>query len=209
MLAYKYPWAQTINPHQHVVSQPLYTLILLPPNPHTTHIHPPPHPTQTLEADLVLWAAGMGPTPKLDAVRLPFPADTRGCTQTDETLQVLGNARVFALGDIAVCASKPPQRGGGGARGAPTTTTEANGTQGTQGAGAPGPTGMATGNVTTFPATAQVAFQQADYVAWNVWASINKRAKLAFQYQHLGELLSLGMMVFVFVDMFVHAHLYI
>lgn len=45
---------------------------------------------QTLEADMVLWAAGMGPSPKVDAVRLPFPANDRGCTQTDETLQVVG-----------------------------------------------------------------------------------------------------------------------
>lgn len=56
-----------------------------------------PNFTQTLEADLVLWAAGMGPSPKMDAVRLPFPANERGCTQTDETLQVVlllvGSAR--------------------------------------------------------------------------------------------------------------------
>lgn len=72
------------------------------------------------------------------------------------TTQVLGNDRVFALGDIAVCTA-----GNGAAQ-------------------------------TTYPATAQVAFQQADYVAWNVWASINRRARLPFQYQHLGELVSLG-----------------
>ena len=42
------------------------------------------------------------------------------------------------------------------------------------------------------PATAQVAFQQADYVAWNVWASINSRPLLKFNYQHLGDMMSLG-----------------
>ena len=42
------------------------------------------------------------------------------------------------------------------------------------------------------PATAQVAFQQSDYAAWNVWASINRRPLLPFRYQHLGELMSLG-----------------
>ncbi|GAX74202.1 hypothetical protein CEUSTIGMA_g1651.t1 [Chlamydomonas eustigma] len=42
------------------------------------------------------------------------------------------------------------------------------------------------------PATAQVAFQQADYVAWNLWASINGRALLPFRYQHLGSMMSLG-----------------
>ncbi len=39
---------------------------------------------------------------------------------------------------------------------------------------------------------AQVAFQQADYVAWNLWASINRRPLLPFKYQHLGEMMSLG-----------------
>jgi NADH:ubiquinone reductase (non-electrogenic) len=31
------------------------------------------------------------------------------------------------------------------------------------------------------PATAQVAFQQADYVAWNLWASINGKPLLNFR----------------------------
>lgn len=44
----------------------------------------------------------------------------------------------------------------------------------------------------TLPATAQVAFQQADYVAWNIWASINKRQLLPFRYQHLGNMMALG-----------------
>mmetsp|Transcript_18698 Transcript_18698/g.52551 ORF Transcript_18698/g.52551 Transcript_18698/m.52551 type:complete len:565 (+) Transcript_18698:861-2555(+) len=42
------------------------------------------------------------------------------------------------------------------------------------------------------PATAQVAFQQADYAAWNVWASINGRPLLPFRYQHLGNMMGLG-----------------
>lgn len=41
-------------------------------------------------------------------------------------------------------------------------------------------------------ATAQVAFQQADYAAWNVWAAINGRTLLPFRYQHLGEMMALG-----------------
>ena len=40
--------------------------------------------------------------------------------------------------------------------------------------------------------TAQVAFQQADYVAWNLWAAINRRPLLPFKYQHLGDMMSLG-----------------
>lgn len=44
------------------------------------------------------------------------------------------------------------------------------------------------------PATAQVAFQQSEYAAWNVLASLDTaQAKpLAFRYNDLGEMLSLG-----------------
>ncbi|MBW4561699.1 MAG: NAD(P)/FAD-dependent oxidoreductase [Mojavia pulchra JT2-VF2] len=42
------------------------------------------------------------------------------------------------------------------------------------------------------PATAQAAFQQADYTAWNIWASLTNRPLLPFQYQKLGEMLTLG-----------------
>lgn len=42
------------------------------------------------------------------------------------------------------------------------------------------------------PASAQSAFQQADYVSWNLWASLTQRPLLPFRYQHLGELMTLG-----------------
>ena len=42
------------------------------------------------------------------------------------------------------------------------------------------------------PATAQVAFQQSDYCAWNLWASFTHRPLLAFRYQPLGEMMTLG-----------------
>lgn len=44
----------------------------------------------------------------------------------------------------------------------------------------------------TVPITAQSAFQQADYIAWNLWASLNGRPLLPFRYQHLGEMMTLG-----------------
>ena len=47
-------------------------------------------------------------------------------------------------------------------------------------------------NFDVLPSTAQVAFQQADYAAWNVWASINGRAALPFRYQHIGDMMVLG-----------------
>jgi len=40
--------------------------------------------------------------------------------------------------------------------------------------------------------TAQVAIQQADYVSWNLWASLTQRPLLPFRYQHLGEMMTLG-----------------
>lgn len=42
------------------------------------------------------------------------------------------------------------------------------------------------------PATAQAAFQQADYTAWNIWASLTNRPLLPFHYQQLGEMMTLG-----------------
>ena len=42
------------------------------------------------------------------------------------------------------------------------------------------------------PATAQTAFQQADYTAWNIWASLSDRSLLPFRYQPLGEMMTLG-----------------
>lgn len=42
------------------------------------------------------------------------------------------------------------------------------------------------------PATAQVAFQQSDYCAWNIWASLSDRPLLPFRYQPLGEMMTLG-----------------
>ncbi|MEM7554926.1 MAG: NAD(P)/FAD-dependent oxidoreductase [Cyanobacteria bacterium P01_A01_bin.84] len=42
------------------------------------------------------------------------------------------------------------------------------------------------------PTTAQAAFQQADFTAWNIWASLNNRPLLPFRYQGLGEMMSLG-----------------
>ena len=43
------------------------------------------------------------------------------------------------------------------------------------------------------PTTAQSAVQAADYVAWNIWAlTTGKRPLLEFKYQHLGEMMTLG-----------------
>ena len=114
---------------------------------------------EILEADIVLWAAGQTPVPRIESssLKIPFATDSSGALQTDKTLRVLNHRRVFALGDVSVLGHE--QRNGGTER---------------------------------LPATAQVAFQQADYVAWNIWASINSRPLLNFKYQHLGSMMSLG-----------------
>ena len=44
----------------------------------------------------------------------------------------------------------------------------------------------------SLPATAQVAFQQSDYCAWNIWAAATNRPLLSFRYQPLGEMMTLG-----------------
>ncbi|CAN0120083.1 unnamed protein product [Discosporangium mesarthrocarpum] len=42
------------------------------------------------------------------------------------------------------------------------------------------------------PANAQVALQQSDYLAWNIWAGITGRQPLDFKYINLGEMMTLG-----------------
>ena len=42
------------------------------------------------------------------------------------------------------------------------------------------------------PSNAQVAYQQSDYCAWNIWASATNRPLLSFRYQPLGEIMTLG-----------------
>jgi NADH:ubiquinone reductase (non-electrogenic) len=62
---------------------------------------------QELEADLVLWTAGSQPSSKgTPDMNLPFPLTDKGAMKTDDTLQVVGNPHVFALGDVASSASK-------------------------------------------------------------------------------------------------------
>ncbi|MGA1262739.1 MAG: NAD(P)/FAD-dependent oxidoreductase, partial [Prochlorothrix sp.] len=48
------------------------------------------------------------------------------------------------------------------------------------------------GNGQKIPPTAQAAFQAADYAGWNLWASLGDRPLLPFRYQHLGEMMALG-----------------
>ena len=126
-----------------------------------------------IAADLVLWTAGVGPVggassaiDNTSAPSLPFPRSGRGAVVVETTLRVKGYPGVFALGDVAAAEEE--------------NEVESSSQQQERKKKKP------------LPPTAQVAFQQADYVAWNVWASINNRPLLPFRYQHLGEMMSLG-----------------
>ena len=46
--------------------------------------------------------------------------------------------------------------------------------------------------VDDYSGTAQVAVQQAEYAAWNTWASLTGNPKLEYRYAHLGEMMVLG-----------------
>lgn len=61
-------------------------------------------PSQTLQAHLVLWTVGAKPqVPSFDSSFQvqPFPINGRGQVEIDETLQVNGHPRIFAVGDSA------------------------------------------------------------------------------------------------------------
>lgn len=111
---------------------------------------------QNLEADLVLWTVGNKPRlPELERPDMSqmLPLNGRGQAETDETLQVKGNPRIFALGDSSALRDSSGK---------------------------------------LLPSTAQVAFQQADFAGWNIWAAINDRPLLPFRFQNLGEMMTLG-----------------
>ena len=172
---------------------------------------PPSLPLQILEADLVLWSAGQAPVSKAApkqqpaGVGLPFPTNARGAMQTDATLRALHHQRVFALGDISVrCVGRwvggwvrrlaglasgqllcdvpplsmcllPAERGSKAfAPSSPYLTTPSPSFRSACSSGGK--------KQPALPATAQVAFQQADYVAWNLWASINAKPLLNFRW---------------------------
>lgn len=107
--------------------------------------------TDVLPVDLVLWTVGNQVNPLIAS--LPFEKNERQQLKIQPTLQLVGQAHIFALGDLA-------------------DGQDADGNK--------------------VPTTAQAALQQADYTAWNIWASLTGRPPLPFKYQHLGEMMTLG-----------------
>ena len=59
-----------------------------------------------MDAELILWTAGSQPATKSKDNNLPFPTTDKGTIKTFDTLQVVGNPRVFALGDLAGAAQE-------------------------------------------------------------------------------------------------------
>ncbi|KAK9232978.1 hypothetical protein WN943_023227 [Citrus x changshan-huyou] len=123
--------------------------------------------SQIFEADLVLWTVGSKPL--LPHVEPPnnrlhdLPLNARGQAETDETLRVKGHPRIFALGDSSALRDS---------------------------SGRPLPATAQFDDL--LKCSSQVAFQQADFAGWNLWAAINDRPLLPFRFQNLGEMMTLG-----------------
>lgn len=113
--------------------------------------------------DMCCWTVGLSAKLPTNENDWPFEQDKlSGKIVTDSTLKVAGYDRVFALGDNSIQRTKEENE---------ESSNKKNGEK---------------------PATAQVAFQAADYCAWNVWSAINKKSLLPFRYQHLGDMMTLG-----------------
>lgn len=117
---------------------------------------------EILEADLVVWSAGQAPAPKVEGAGLQLPFPTTAAGATQT------DTTLRVLGHQRVFALGDVAVSGSSS------------------------TSVGAAEAEALPATAQVAFQQADYAAWNLWAAINGRPLLRFSYQHLGDMMSLG-----------------
>jgi NADH dehydrogenase len=125
-------------------------------------------PTETTleQVDLVLWTAGT----RINAVlreslstEQPIERNERGQLRTDRFLRLPTHPEVTVIGDAA-------------------QIREPMGAVPVAGPSKASNRGM----------TAQMALQEADYAAWNLWASLTGRDLLPFQYVHLGEMITLG-----------------
>jgi NADH dehydrogenase len=117
---------------------------------------------EQLTVAAVVWTAGLAFTPP--TIQPPPLLDPSGRLAVNEHLQLIGQPRIFALGDIAAL------HGGTGSG------------EGAGSGDAPCP----------WPATAQVAFQQATCLAANLIQARRQGPLQAFRFNDLGEMLSLG-----------------
>ena len=118
--------------------------------------------------DAVCWTVGSTVT---CPASWPFlRCDRSGKIAVDKSLRAVGYDDVFAVGDVAEIVF----RDGSGASNESKSFAAAP----------PSPPSL--------PSTAQVAFQQADYAAWNVWAAVANKPALPFKYQHIGDMMTTG-----------------
>lgn len=145
--------------------------------------------SQILEADIVLWTVGAKPLlSQLESYNKPreLPLNARGQTETDETLRVKGHPRIFALGDSSALRDS-------GGKLLPATaqvsycfnaiTVSFLFVLGKTFSTLP-PT-LVSLSLTNIHISSQVAFQQADFAGWNLWAAINDRPLLPFRLENM------------------------
>ena len=128
--------------------------------------------------DAVCWTVGQKTQcpPSWPFIR----CDTSGKIVVDATLRVKGYEDVFAVGDVAAVSQTEKFPTSSVRRPGDAGYEEDVSFQRTPPTSAP------------LPSTAQVAFQQADYAAWNVWAAVAERPLLPFKYQHIGDMMTTG-----------------
>jgi NADH:ubiquinone reductase (non-electrogenic) len=130
-------------------------------------------PEETISADVVIWTAGSKPNDWLSSpandLSSAAETDESGRLLVDKMLQIRPAAATAAGQDLGGDASPLFEKG----------TIFALGDN-------------AASTADPMPSTAQVAFQQSEYAAWNVWASLSDEKKLAFRFIPLGEMLTLG-----------------
>jgi NADH:ubiquinone reductase (non-electrogenic) len=138
--------------------------------------------------DLVCWTVGQ----RVEAPESwPFVRDARTRKiAVEKTLRAEGHARVFCLGDVAHVRGDERSNVSAGASASESESESESAS--VVGGFADFAYDAAPPPAAPLPSTAQVAFQQADYAAWNVWSSVSNRPLLPFKYQHIGDMMTLG-----------------
>jgi NADH:ubiquinone reductase (non-electrogenic) len=142
--------------------------------------------------DLVCWTVGQ----RVEAPESwPFVRDARTRKiAVEKTLRAEGHARVFCLGDVAHVRGdeKSSNVSAGASKSDSDSDSDSESASVKVGGFADFAYDAAPPPAAPLPSTAQVAFQQADYAAWNVWSSVSNRPLLPFKYQHIGDMMTLG-----------------
>eukprot|EP00752_Nemacystus_decipiens_P007502 g6703.t1 len=124
-------------------------------------------------ADLLVWTAGSQPSSLVGS--LDVRKDSRGRIEVDRRLRLAGEAAASAP------AADGGISGGGGGGGGTAVRGDV----------------YCLGDIAAVEGldlgcNAQVALQQSDYVAYNIWADTERRKPLDFRFLNLGEMMNLG-----------------